>query len=74
MNKYLLRGLAALGIGIAIVYVGYQQKQAEIQYYKLIMTVGVFLFGIGFLTTIYSFFRKIDRHSLMEDRKKNQED
>jgi len=32
---------------------------------------GVVVFGFGFLTLVYSLIRKIERRSLLDERKKN---
>ncbi|MGN5955604.1 hypothetical protein ACP6L2_13415 [Sphingobacterium lactis] len=40
----------------------------ENNWYKLLMTVGVILFGWGFITLVYRLFRKIDRDSILDDR------
>ncbi|GGE11334.1 hypothetical protein GCM10011516_06370 [Sphingobacterium cellulitidis] len=43
--------------------------QAENNWYKLLLTVGVIAFGVGFITLIYRLFRKIDRNTLLDERK-----
>ncbi len=40
--------------------------------YKWAMVVGVIVFGLGFLTTLYSLIRKIERRSLLDERKEQQ--
>jgi len=44
----------------------------QVKLYKWIMGIGVILFGIGFLTVFYSFIRKIERQSLLEQRREQQ--
>lgn len=72
MNKYLLRGILLLLTGAAAVYGGNILMENENNLYKIVMALGVILFGMGFLLIIYSFFRKIDRHAILEKRKEKQ--
>ncbi|WP_312138095.1 signal peptidase [Sphingobacterium sp.] len=73
MNKYLLRGIVFLTAGIICVFLGYTLMENENNWYKLLMTLGVIFFGIGFVALMYRIFRKIDRKALIDDRKEQQE-
>lgn len=73
MNKYLLRGIVFLTAGIICVFLGYTLMENENNWYKLLMTLGVIFFGIGFVALMYRIFRKIDRRTLIDDRKEQQE-
>ncbi|MCT1523713.1 MULTISPECIES: signal peptidase [Sphingobacterium] len=73
MNKYLLRGIVFLTAGIICVFLGYTLMENENNWYKLLMTLGVIFFGIGFVALMYRIFRKIDRKTLIDDRKEQQE-
>lgn len=42
-------------------------------YYKLVLILGVILFGVGFITLLYRVFRTLDRSALL-DARKNQKD
>jgi len=42
----------------------------ENNWYKLILSAGVILFGIGFVTLLYYLFREIDLKHLLSQRKK----
>ena len=70
MNKYLLKGLGFTIVGIIAVAYSYQLKELENNWYKALMAFGVISFGYGFITLIYRLFRKIDRNSIVENRKK----
>ncbi|SEL42689.1 signal peptidase [Parapedobacter koreensis] len=74
MNKYLRRGLLYTIAGLVLGAVGYYLMALEIRLYKWVMIIGVILFGIGFLTIFYSFIRKIERQSILEERKERQND
>jgi len=41
----------------------------ELSIYKWMLVMGVVIFGIGFLTILYGLIRKIERRSILEDRK-----
>ncbi|WP_140937026.1 signal peptidase [Sphingobacterium lumbrici] len=69
MNKYLLRGILLLLTGAAAIYSSDILMENENNLYKIIMALGVILFGMGFLHIIYSFFRKIDRNTILEKRR-----
>ncbi|WP_257658621.1 signal peptidase [Parapedobacter lycopersici] len=73
MNKYLLRGIGYTVVGLASCAWSYALRSEENALYRWIMIAGVILFGIGFLTIIYSFIRKIERHSILEERREQQE-
>lgn len=72
MNKYLFRGILLLLTGIAAVYGGNILMESENSSYKISMVIGVILFGMGFLLIIYSFFRKIDRKTILDRRREKQ--
>ncbi len=72
MNKYLIRGLGVTSFGVALCVVGLWIMERESVFYKWLLVVGVIAFGIGFLTIVYSFIRKIERRSLLDDRKERQ--
>ncbi|WP_257667373.1 signal peptidase [Parapedobacter tibetensis] len=72
MNKYLLRGLVYTMIGLALCAFGYYLMEQENLLYKWAMIVGVIVFGIGFLMVIYGFIRKIERRSIVHERKERQ--
>jgi len=44
---------------------------ADNSWYKPLLIVGVLSFGFGFITLIYRMFRKIDRNSILDERKAN---
>ncbi|SEM38008.1 hypothetical protein SAMN05216436_10431 [bacterium A37T11] len=69
MNKYLRSGLLMTIAGIILCMVGYYLKAQEWGIYKIAMIVGVLLFGVGFLTILYSLIRKVERRSLESDRR-----
>jgi len=69
MNKYLRRGILFIILSIIFVSFGYKLMDEQVNFYKILMTLGVICFGIGFITIIYRLTRKIDRKSLIEGRK-----
>lgn len=73
MNKHLLRGIIYTAVGLACCVWSYRLMTDEDALYRWIMIAGVIIFGIGFLTIIYSFIRKIERHSILEERREQQE-
>lgn len=73
MNKYLLRGIVYTVIGLACCTWGYLLMAGDHALYRWVMIAGVFIFGLGFLTIVYSFIRKIERQSILEERKEQQE-
>lgn len=72
MNKYLLRGLVYTIIGLTLCAFGYYLMEQGKSLYKWVLIVGVTTFGIGFLTAIYGFIRKIERRSIVKERKERQ--
>jgi len=72
MNKYLKRGLILTVAGILIGLLGSFLQDEELGVYKWVLTLGVVLFGIGFLTILYSLIRKIERKSLENERTEQQ--
>lgn len=72
MNKYLRNGLIYLLLGIALCAFGYYLMDREIMLYKVVMAVGFIIFGVGFLTIIYSLLRKIERRSFERSRRERQ--
>ncbi|WP_188507704.1 signal peptidase [Parapedobacter pyrenivorans] len=72
MNKYLLRGLIGIIVGLACCIIGLFLMGQDRPLYKWAMVVGVIVFGMGFLTTLYSLIRKIERRSLLDERKEQQ--
>jgi len=74
MNKYLSRGLVLTVIGILIGLFGSYMQVEEHNVYKWILVIAVIIFGIGFLTIVYSLIRKIERRSIVKDRTENQQE
>ncbi len=72
MNKYLLRGIIGTVSGFALCMFGLYLMDDDNSVYKWILVSGVAVFGFGFLTIVYSLIRKIERQSLLDERKKNQ--
>lgn len=72
MNKYLLRGIIGTVSGLALCSLGLYLMDDDSSTYKWILMLGVAVFGLGFLTIVYSLIRKIERHSLLDERRKNQ--
>ena len=70
MNKYLLRGLISTALGLVIGMLGLYLMADDFSGYKWILVLGVVVFGFGFLTIVYSLIRKIERRSLLDERKK----
>jgi len=68
MNKYLKRGLIFTGMGLVLCAIGLYLKRLESDWYGFTLIVGVVVFGVGFVTIIYSLIRKIERQSILEDR------
>ena len=73
MNKYLVRGILLTVLGIGIGLAGSYLQSGEHDIYKWIYIVAVLLFGIGFLTIVYSLIRKIERKSILNERQEQQE-
>lgn len=72
MNKYLLRGIIGTASGFVLCMLGLYVMDNDTSSYKWLLVSGVVLFGLGFLTIVYSLIRKIERRSLLDERKKNQ--
>ena len=70
MNKYLLRGIIGTLLGLAFCMLGLY-LMGDFSAYKWILVFGVIVFGVGFLTIVYSLIRKIERRSLLDERKKH---
>ena len=68
MNKYMRRGFWLVILGIAFVLLGYYLMDDGTFKYGWAMIAGVVVFGIGFLTIIYSLMRKIERKAILEER------
>ncbi|WP_134089880.1 signal peptidase [Olivibacter sp. XZL3] len=68
MNKYLKRGIAITVIGVLVCMFGMYLKGIDSSLYGLTLTLGVIVFGIGFVTIVYSLMRKIERQSILESR------
>lgn len=68
MNKYLKRGLFITLLGIATCAFGLYLKDIESDWYSVSLIIGVIVFGIGFVTIVYSLIRKIERRSILEER------
>ena len=73
MNKYVQRGILGASIGVALCILGLFLMKQDLPIYKWTLTVGVIVFGVGFLTTLYGLIRKIERRSILEDRKERQQ-
>ncbi len=69
MNKYVQRGILGASLGGALCVVGLSLMKRDLSVYKWALVVGVIVFGIGFLTIIYGLIRKIERRSILEERK-----
>ena len=69
-NKYLLRGILGTVLGLAVGALGLFLMDKEQPFYKWVLVLGVVVFGTGFLTIIYSLIRKIERRSLLDERRK----
>ena len=72
-NKYILRGIIFTLVGLLCCVWGYRLMAAEDALYRWVMVAGVLIFGMGFLTTIYGFIRKIERRSLLDGRREQQQ-
>jgi len=68
MNKYLKRGIIVTLLGILLCAFGLYLKDIESDWYGFVLIVGVVVFGVGFVTIVYSLIRKIERRSILEDR------
>ncbi|GGC25793.1 hypothetical protein GCM10011386_17240 [Parapedobacter defluvii] len=73
MNKYLQRGILGALLGIALCMLGLFLMGRELSVYKWVLVSGVIVFGIGFLTILYGLIRKIERRSILDERKERQQ-
>lgn len=71
MNKYLLRGIIGTISGLLLGTFGLYLMDGDSVGYKWLLLFGVVVFGLGFLTIVYSLIRKIERRSLLDERKRN---
>lgn len=62
------RGFMMILFGIGLGALGYFLKNDTEYMYGWAMIAGVIIFGIGFLTVIYSLIRKVEAQSLLEER------
>lgn len=74
MNKFLSKGLIITALGILIGILGTFLQREEYVIYKWVLIISVVVFGIGFLTIVYSLIRKIERKSILEERSEQQND
>lgn len=74
MNKYLKRGISITLIGIILLVLGMYLKRIESGFYSVTLIIGVVIFGVGFVTIVYSLIRKIERQSILETRNKQSND
>jgi cytochrome c biogenesis protein CcdA len=72
MNKFLSRGLIITVLGILIGILGSFLQREEYGIYKWVLILSVIVFGIGFLTIVYSLIRKIERKSILQERTEQQ--
>jgi len=73
MNKYVLRGILGASLGGALCIVGLFLMDRDLSVYKWALVIGVIVFGTGFLTILYGLIRKIERRSILEERKERQQ-
>ncbi|MCL4640234.1 MULTISPECIES: hypothetical protein [Olivibacter] len=73
MNKYLKRGILITMLGILMGMLGMYLKRLENDFYGITLTLGVLVFGVGFVTIVYSLIRKIERQSILESREEQQQ-
>lgn len=74
MNKYLKRGIGITLVGMALIVLGMYLKGVESGLYGITLIVGVVIFGVGFVTIVYSLIRKIERQSILDTRNKQSND
>lgn len=67
-NKYMVRGVLLLLLGIGFNALGWMIRENRWGYYGWAMVIGTVLFGIGFLSFFYSLVRKVERQALLEER------
>lgn len=69
--------LLLIGIGLNVLGWYIMDNEPEVNGYKIkygwVMILGVVFFGAGFLYILYSLIRKVERHSLLEERAVEQE-
>ncbi len=68
MNRFLLRGILILVVGVLLNVLGFQLKDAELGPYSWAMIIGTLMFGIGFMNIFYSFVRKVEYKGLVDER------
>ena len=73
MNKYVRRGVLGVAAGGALCVLGLFLMKKDLSIYKWALVSGVIGFGVGFLTTIYGLIRKIERRSILDDRKERKQ-
>jgi len=73
MNKYVQRGILGALLGVALCLAGLFLMERDLSIYKWALAAGVIVFGLGFLTLIYGLIRKIERRSILDDRKERKE-
>ncbi len=54
--------------GLALGFLGWFLKTNTGFVYGWAMIAGVVIFGVGFLTVVYSLIRSVEYHSIMEER------
>jgi hypothetical protein len=67
-NKFMSRGFLMILLGIGLGAFGYFLKNDTDYMYGWAMIAGVVVFGIGFLTVLYSLIRKVEAQSILEER------
>ena len=72
-NKFMSRGFLMIVFGIGLGALGYYLKNDTDFLYGWAMIAGVIIFGIGFLTVLYSLIRKVEAQSILEERAAEQE-
>lgn len=71
-NKFLLRGITMVLIGLAFGFLGWFLKNNTEAVYGWAMIAGVVIFGVGFLTVVYILIRSVEYHSIIEERSHSQ--